>query len=51
MASAVGSCIDTFNIPEIVGCVAGDDAILVVVRNREEAFELRDRLRHMIEVS
>ena len=51
MASAVGSCIDTFNIPEIVGCVAGDDAILVVVRNRDEAFELRDRLRRMIEVS
>lgn len=50
MASAVGSCIDTFNIPEIVGCVAGDDAILVVVRTREEAAELRDRLRRMIEL-
>lgn len=49
MASAVGSCIDTFNIPEIVGCVAGDDAILVVVRSREEALELRARLRSMIE--
>ena len=49
MASAVGSCIDSFNIPEIVGCVAGDDAILVVVRSREEAISLRGRLRSMIE--
>lgn len=49
MASAVGSCIDTFNIPEIVGCVAGDDAILVVVRSREDAISLRDRLRKMLE--
>ena len=49
MASAVASCIDTFNIPEIVGCVAGDDAILVVVRTREEAVSLRDRIRRMLE--
>ena len=49
MASAVGSCIDGFNMPEIVGCVAGDDAILVVVRSREEAAALRDRLRRMLE--
>lgn len=49
MASAVASCIDTFNIHEIVGCVAGDDAILVVVRSRDEALSLRERLRRMIE--
>ena len=51
MASAVASCIDTFNIHEIVGCVAGDDAILVVVRSREDALDLRDKLRKMIEMS
>ncbi len=50
MASAVASCIDSFNIPEIVGCVAGDDAILVVVRNREEAAALGSRLRKMMEL-
>ena len=50
MASAVASCIDTFNIHEIVGCVAGDDAILVVVRSREDALDLRDKLRKMIEM-
>lgn len=50
MASAVASCIDTFNIHEIVGCVAGDDAILVVVRSREDALSLRDKLKKMIEM-
>ena len=49
MASAVASCIDTFNIHEIVGCVAGDDAILVVVRSRDEALSLKEKLRRMIE--
>ncbi len=49
MASAVASCIDSFNIPDIVGCVAGDDAILVVVRNRDEAVSLGVKLRKMIE--
>ncbi len=49
MASAVASCIDTFNIHEIVGCVAGDDAILVVVRSRDEALLLKEKLRRMIE--
>lgn len=49
MASAVASCLDSFNIPEIIGCVAGDDAILVVVRSREETPELCNKLRRMIE--
>ena len=48
MASAVGSCIDTFHIEEIIGCVAGDDAILVVVRTKEGALALRDKLLKMI---
>ena len=50
MASAVASCIDGFSIPEIVGCVAGDDAILVVVRTREEAATLGPKLRKMMEL-
>ncbi|MBQ2719329.1 MAG: arginine repressor [Clostridia bacterium] len=50
MAPAVASCIDTFNIHEIVGSVAGDDAVLVVVRSKEEASLLRDKLRKMIEM-
>ncbi len=50
MAPAVASCVDTFNIHEIVGSVAGDDAVLVVVRTKEDASLLRDKLRKMIEM-
>ncbi len=50
MAQAVATCIDTFNIDEIVGCVAGDDAILVVVTDKEAAKDLRDKIRRMIEL-
>lgn len=49
MASAVASCIDSFEIPAIIGCVAGDDAILVVVRSRDEAAGLSEKLRKMME--
>ena len=48
MANAVATCIDSFNIPDIIGCVAGDDAILVVARDQEMAYELSDKIRHMI---
>ncbi len=50
MAQAVATCIDSFNISEIIGCVAGDDAILVVVSSREAALELRGKIRKMIEM-
>ena len=48
MANAVATCIDSFNIYDIIGCVAGDDAILVVTRDQETASELSDKIRHMI---
>ena len=31
-AQAAASAIDSMNWPEIIGCIAGDDTILVVVR-------------------
>ncbi len=47
MAQAVASCIDTFHFHEIIGCVAGDDAILVVVGDKAGALRIRDRLREI----
>lgn len=37
MAQPVASLIDSINSLDIVGCVAGDDSILVVVRDDERA--------------
>ena len=32
-AQAAASAIDSMNWPEIIGCIAGDDTILVIVRD------------------
>ena len=48
MAAAVATCVDSLNIDEIIGCVAGDDAILVVVRDDETAAELSENIHQMI---
>ncbi len=48
MAPAVGSCVDSLSISGIIGSVAGDDAVLVVVRDEALAKELCDNIAHMI---
>ncbi len=48
MANAVATCVDSLNLEDIIGCVAGDDAILVVVRDDQTAEELSDKLHEMI---
>lgn len=48
MANAVATCIDTFDTGEIVGCVAGDDTIMVVVRTEEGAAALCHRMKKML---
>ena len=48
MANAVATCVDSLNLDDIIGCVAGDDAILVVVRDDQTAEELSDKLHEMI---
>ena len=48
LAQAVATCIDSLNSNEIIGCVAGDDAILVVVKTEAAALSLCDRIKDMI---
>ena len=48
MASAVATCVDSLNIEDIIGCVAGDDAILVVVKTNDSAADLSDKISQMI---
>lgn len=49
MAMAVAAAIDALRMSEVVGCIAGDDTIMVVVRNVEETKTLIDKIRFMIE--
>ena len=48
MAGAVAVGIDTLNMPEILGCVAGDDTIIVICRSVEAADVLADNIKHLI---
>lgn len=49
MAMAVAAAIDALKLPEVVGCIAGDDTIMVAVRNVEETKSLMERIHTMIE--
>ncbi len=46
-AMAVGEAIDNLRWDEIVGCVAGDNTILMVVKPKEAATEVVERLRRL----
>ena len=48
MAQAVATCIDSLDTADIIGCVAGDDAILVVVKTNEAAAMLCQKIKLMI---
>lgn len=49
MAMAVAAAIDALKFPEVVGCIAGDDTIMVAVRTVEETKNLMDKIHVMIE--
>ena len=45
MANAIAVCIDSLDITEIVGSVAGDDTILIVMKTSESALATETRLK------
>ena len=45
LASAVAGYIDSQNLPEILGTIAGDDAIFVVVRDASRAEHFCEKIR------
>lgn len=49
MAMAVAAALDALKFPEIVGCIAGDDTIMVAVRTTEENQALMEKIHIMIE--
>ena len=44
MAMAVAAALDAMRFPEVVGCIAGDDTIMVAVKNAQAAVTVRDRI-------
>lgn len=49
MAMAVAAAVDALKFPEVVGCIAGDDTIMMAVRTVEETQVLMEKLHVMIE--
>ena len=50
MANAIAVCIDSFSLPQIVGTVAGDDTILLVIKSSGFALEIENELKKIFEV-
>ncbi len=49
MANAVAVCIDSLDIEKIVGSVAGDDTILLVIKTQEDAGGVEESLKEAFE--
>ena len=48
LAQAVGAGIDNLSIPDVLGCVAGDDTIFLVTRHEGAAKNVSERIRVMM---
>ena len=49
MAMAVAAAIDSMKFEEVVGCIAGDDTIMVAVRTAPDTRRLMERIRIMLQ--
>lgn len=48
LAQAVASSIDAMDLSGILGCVAGDDTIIIVTRNEESSANISAKLKELI---
>ncbi|MEW6523138.1 MAG: arginine repressor [Bacillota bacterium] len=47
-APGVGEAVDTLRMPEIIGCVAGDNTVLVVIRSKTTVQDVVEKLRTLM---
>lgn len=48
MSNAIAIEIERIHMPEMLGCVAGDDTIIMVMRNEAAAMDISARLRELL---
>ena len=48
LANAIGSGIDAIHSPDILGCVAGDDTVIIVAKSEAAAKDVSEKLKHMM---
>lgn len=49
LGAAAGANIDALHMPEVVGCLSGDDTTLVIMRDSESALDFCSEIRRMLE--
>ncbi len=49
MAMAAAAALDALHLPDVVGCIAGDDTIFAAIRTEEETEQVMDQLRGLLE--
>ena len=49
MAMALAAAVDALKIEEVVGCIAGDNTIMMAMQNEEAAAAVMDKIGRMIE--
>ena len=48
LAQAVASAVDALNMHNILGCVAGDDTVIIVLTTQDAAKNISEKLKHMM---
>ena len=48
LAMAVASGVDSLNLHDILGCVGGDDTILIITRDEESASRISEEIRELM---
>ncbi|MEG1613313.1 MAG: arginine repressor [Clostridia bacterium] len=48
-ANSAAALIDKMSFPEVIGCVAGDDTILIVVKSLDKVEGIVDKLKSLME--
>ena len=48
MAMAVAAAVDAMKLPEIVGCIAGDDTIMAAIKTVEDTKTVMEKLENII---
>lgn len=48
MAMALAAALDALNFPQIVGCIAGDDTIMIAIKTNEEAEEIMEEIQTLM---
>ncbi|MCR5670611.1 MAG: arginine repressor [Butyrivibrio sp.] len=48
MAMALATAIDALDLPQVIGCIAGDDTIMVAIKTKEDAEELMEEFKSML---